>query len=51
MTNFCYAMGVAEELFTVTDKKPYFPVQDSPQSDTEILRFYYDTANSFTTVK
>jgi len=44
-------MGVAEELFNVTDKKPYFPVQDSPQSDTEILWFYYDIVYSFTTVK
>jgi hypothetical protein len=44
-------MGVAEELFNVTDKKPYFPVQDSPQSDTEILSFKYDTILFFTTVK
>jgi len=51
MTNFCYIMGVAEELFNMTDKKPYFLVQDSLQSDTEILRFYNDTVNSFTTIK
>jgi len=44
-------MGVAKEPFNVTDKKPYFPVQDSPQSDTEILWCYYDTINYFTTIK
>jgi len=44
-------MGVAEELFNMTDKKPYFPAQESPQSDMEILWFYSDTVNSFTTIK
>jgi len=44
-------MGVTEELFNMTDKKPYFPVQESPQSDTQILWFHNDTVNSFTTIK
>jgi len=44
-------MGVVERLYNVTDKKPYYPVQDSPQSDMEILWFNCDKINSFTTVK